>query len=387
MDQKITGREGTLRTIVVDDEQLSLQRFLKLLKEIDCLNILGGFTNPKEALQNILAEKPDIVFLDIEMPELSGIDITEIIEKTNKDIQIVFVTAYQDYAVKAFDLNVVDYLTKPIQRERLERTISRIKQRHKQKKVSLERYPEIICFDSLQFKWSDEETFLKASWRTKKTKELFSYLLFHKDREVRKDLLVDMLWPHLQWKQGISLLYSAIYQVRRTLRSIKYDNYIEIKNSENYYLLKTKGIKIDFIEWENKIDQLEGINERNLSEYEEVIMMYSGDFLNKNEYDWSEVERKRLRTTWLYLVRKTVDFLIENAQFLKAINIYHYVQEVYPSGEDSYFALMKLYHEINNRDAVMTQYNTLNQVLMQDLGVEPQSEIQEWYEKWESVHV
>lgn len=99
-----------MNVIAIDDEPIALQIIKEFAKKIPFINMKGTFTNPLEALQFITNEKIDLIFLDINMPDISGIELTQ---SLSKPISIVFTTAYSEYAVQSFDLDAVDYLLKP----------------------------------------------------------------------------------------------------------------------------------------------------------------------------------------------------------------------------------------------------------------------------------
>ncbi len=116
-----------LRTIIIDDEQLALNRLKRLLSEYaDVFDIIAEGHNGAEGLELIEKQKPDLIFLDIEMPLLNGF---EMLAKVSVMPMVVFATAYDQYAIRAFEENSVDYLLKPIENERLQKTIEKIKSR------------------------------------------------------------------------------------------------------------------------------------------------------------------------------------------------------------------------------------------------------------------
>ena len=119
-----------LRTILVDDEPLSLEALSFLLNKNENIELIGKYTDPLEALENIKEAKPELVFLDIQMPELDGISAAQKIMNLGLKIHIVFTTAFDQYAVKAFEMNEVDdYIVKPFSENRLRLTVDRITQR------------------------------------------------------------------------------------------------------------------------------------------------------------------------------------------------------------------------------------------------------------------
>lgn len=114
-----------MKAVIVDDERLARKELSKLLENFPDVEIIGECTNGKEAIAFINEHKPDLVFMDIEMPELNGFDVVEHLDKTPA---IVFVTAYNDYAIKAFEVNAADYIVKPVDPDRLKETIDKIRE-------------------------------------------------------------------------------------------------------------------------------------------------------------------------------------------------------------------------------------------------------------------
>lgn len=116
-----------IRTLIVDDESLARERIISLLKKENDIEVVGECSDGEEALQKINSLKPDLVFLDIQMPLINGI---EVIKSFNKFIpEVIFVTAYDEYAVEAFEMNALDYLLKPFDQERFSKTLDRARQR------------------------------------------------------------------------------------------------------------------------------------------------------------------------------------------------------------------------------------------------------------------
>jgi two-component system LytT family response regulator len=112
------------KTILIDDEPLALQRLERLLKPYEeIIQIIGQATSGTEAVEKINSLKPDLIFLDIQMPELTGFDV---IERMMHNPLIIFSTAYDEFALKAFETNSIDYLLKPIDPDRLRKAIEKL---------------------------------------------------------------------------------------------------------------------------------------------------------------------------------------------------------------------------------------------------------------------
>lgn len=112
-----------LRAYLVDDEPLALQRLQRLLLQTGKVDVAGSSTVPEDAIAALTADPPDVCFLDIEMPRLNGFDV---LARLPRQPIVIFTTAYDQYALRAFGVNSVDYLLKPIEPEALERAIHKI---------------------------------------------------------------------------------------------------------------------------------------------------------------------------------------------------------------------------------------------------------------------
>ena len=120
-----------LRTAIVDDEELARKVLRELLSEHPELEIVAECKNGLEAVKAVSEYKPDLLFLDVQMPKLTGFDVLELI---GSEISVIFVTAYDEYAMKAFEVHAVDYLLKPIGKERLATALQRVKVRANEKR-------------------------------------------------------------------------------------------------------------------------------------------------------------------------------------------------------------------------------------------------------------
>jgi|SRR5579864_8471557 len=113
-----------VRTIIVDDEDLARSRISSLLKAEPDIKIVEECKNGRLAIKAILTQKPDLVFLDVQMPELDGFEVLKAIEKEHQPT-VIFVTAYDRYAIRAFEAYALDYLLKPFNRARFQKALQR----------------------------------------------------------------------------------------------------------------------------------------------------------------------------------------------------------------------------------------------------------------------
>ena len=117
-----------LTIVIVDDEKLARNRIRDLIGELEVdVQILGEAANGKEAIEIIRSKSPDLVLLDIQMPVLDGFDVVDLLGEDRPDI--IFITAYDEYALKAFEIHAVDYLLKPVRKERLSEALNRVEEK------------------------------------------------------------------------------------------------------------------------------------------------------------------------------------------------------------------------------------------------------------------
>ncbi|MCJ8158491.1 LytTR family DNA-binding domain-containing protein [Sphingomonas sp. LaA6.9] len=135
----------TIRTILVDDEPLAIQGLQLRLEAHDDVEIVDTCLNGREAIRSIKTNKPDLVFLDIQMPGFDGFSVVQGMMEVEPPL-FVFVTAYSDHAIRAFEAQATDYLMKPVEPERLADTLERVRQRLSEKRgqEEAERLKEVL---------------------------------------------------------------------------------------------------------------------------------------------------------------------------------------------------------------------------------------------------
>ncbi|WP_109808603.1 LytR/AlgR family response regulator transcription factor [Sphingosinithalassobacter portus] len=136
----------TIRTILVDDEPLAIQGLELRLQSHDDVEIIDKCSNGREAIRAIKTHKPDLVFLDIQMPGFDGFSVVQGLMEVEPPL-VVFVTAYSDHAIRAFEAQAVDYLLKPVEESRLADTLERVRERlvHKRGQEEIEKLKGVLA--------------------------------------------------------------------------------------------------------------------------------------------------------------------------------------------------------------------------------------------------
>ncbi len=133
-----------IRCIIIDDERPAREEIKYLLSKRSNFLIVGEGENGVDAMNLITNKGADVVFCDINMPVLNGIDFAKMLLEKNLDVELIFVTAYDDYAISAFELSALDYLLKPINDERFDKAMDRLEARFNEKESTSDKYKKLL---------------------------------------------------------------------------------------------------------------------------------------------------------------------------------------------------------------------------------------------------
>lgn len=374
-----------LRVILVDDEALSIKRLKSLLVkcEIQPLYIVGEFTNPLEALSNIAELQPDIVFLDIKMPALNGLELAEKIQAIKPEVEIVFLTAYDRYAIDAFNVHAIDYMLKPVRKERLHKTMARLQLIYSNRRVSKNNSTLLQLFGGLKVVLANGQV-QPMKWRTAKAKEVFIYMLLNQQKTILRDTLLEMFWEGIDMNKAVNQLYTTISTIRQTLKKYNLlDIHISSPTFDAGYQLQLGNVFIDVNEWLKQLKALPILSIDTCNQHEQVVNGYKEHLLNDCDYIWIESEREHLKQLWIEHALQLSRFYKDEGKYESAITVVKKLQSLNPDDESYYFMLMKLYDAIGATKSVERQYMLLKQMLEEQLAAEPDKELTSWYKQWE----
>ena len=248
-----------MKILLVDDEELQLIRLTNEAKKVLSEETeIYSFLNPLEALKKAKSVKLDIAFLDIEMPGINGINLAKELKKINPTINIIFVTAYNNYALDAYKLHASGYLTKPVSASKIKEELELL--RHP---ISLkeEKKLQIKCFGNFEIFYKGEP--LKFSYQ--KSKEVFAYLVDREGSLINVNELNAVMWE----EDHKSYLRNLIADIQQTLKAI---------DCSDVLIKKHNGCAIDV----SKVDC-------DAYKYKEndpdAIRMYRGEYMI--QYPWA----------------------------------------------------------------------------------------------------
>lgn len=231
-----------IRIAAVDDEIHVLERFERMVLEIKELELCGLFETGEQLLSYLKEQPLDVVFLDIEMPGINGLQLSEQILDLSENIDIIFVTAFNQYAVEAFELQAMDYIMKPLTEERLGKTVRRLLKT--KSTVGQPGKPFIQCF-------GDFEVFLNGealTWKNSKAKEILAFLVHKNGVPVNWEKITDAVWPDYDSEKAQTNFHATTYLLRKRLAEAGISQILE--SGRGNYRVVTDQVNCDLYQLE-----------------------------------------------------------------------------------------------------------------------------------------
>lgn len=317
------------RVMLVEDEHHLLNYMKNMLIELDEFEVVGAYDSPEEALLKFPVLLPEVVFLDIEMPILNGIEVARRMLHINNDIKIIFTTAYSNYSLDAFEVEAIDYLLKPIGMEDINRVITRLSKyqtlakEYPVKKVSDTSSLPVRCFGRYEVRNKEDQI---VKWPTKKTEEVFAYLLTHQQTHISKWSLVDMIWPDMEEDRGLNNLYNTISRIKSILNTLPYNPVLKMLNSG--YILEANQELSDYHLFMSK-----EVHKLSIEQVEELFYLYKSPLFGIHAYSWSVPYQRNLVEQYQKIYKKLLSYYqtvgdIESVEnMLKQYTLMHIEEE------------------------------------------------------------
>jgi len=361
----------------MDDEPLALLNMEKKLNGFDSIEVVKAFTTVKE----LLAEGPNldfqVAFLDVEMPGMNGLEVAQLLKEWNKNIYIVFVTAYRDYAVQAFEIYSLDYLLKPISKARLETTINRIQELFHPERESLPILNKssitIQCFGGFVVSCGDKA----VHWRTVKTKELFAFLFSNLNNHIPRDTLIDALWGETDYKKARVHLHTTVSYLRTTLSTLGYSEVIQYANG--CYILQLGNFQCDAHDLEQILNNKMETRKLDVEKAEALIQSYQGEYMATLDYPWITSKANFMNNQFTLLLHDLVEHYTAIHDVKKREHILLLALEHNPYSDKTIQKLMQHYIDEDNRASAVKVYNKFRGTLLSDLGILPNLETTELF--------
>lgn len=261
-----------LRIAVLDDENHALERFGEAVKDFNDIRLCGLFDDDEDLMAYAETKSLDVVFLDIEMPGKSGMQLAEELRSIDPELSVVFVTAYTQYAVEAFELSAVDYIVKPISKERLKKTLDRIRKSRQPAGKAERKEVMIQCFQRFECRI---DGLVSSMNNLIKAKELLAFLVSRRGAATTWEQITEALWPDMDYEKAHNNLYVTTFRLRKWLSENNIAHIFECRR--NSYRIDPSEFECDFYEIEKA--EKEGDRDR-------MRLLYKGEFLEEDGYGW-----------------------------------------------------------------------------------------------------
>lgn len=362
-----------MRAILIDDERPSLELLRIVLEKRDEIEIIGAYSNPVEAWLEIEQKLPDVIFVDIEMPKMSGLELAARVNRLPQSVSVVFVTAYSHYALDAFGLNVIHYLTKPVDDEEITECFERVYQ--KRPELRSLRSWTIQLFSGLTLYCEDERK--AAHWPTAKSRELISYLILNKHKKNSKWDIIEALWPGEGRKKMESNLHSTVNRCRHALKMVGGENII--LRERHYYYIDWTRFHCDYWTFEKDLQEFEKGNSARLASANRIVDLYTGPLFGAEDYVWASNQVDLARSAYIQALRAVADDLLKDGKEIRAESYLLRLLEADSCDEPACEALMMIYKKRRDKASFIACYKQLEHCLLTELELTPSAGIIKLY--------
>lgn len=372
-----------MRVLLVDDEHAMLLAMRLLLAKIEGVELVGAFQSAAEALDFVHRTEVDLAFLDIQLAEESGLDLARSLRSLNAGLDIVFTTSHTGFAMQAYDVYPLDYMVKPISRKRLAQTISRaaagraVPEAQAQTRDSAGSRLEVRglgCFEA-----SGEHTG-NVRWISRKSMELFAYLVNHRGRSVAKARVIEELFPDMPFKNAERYLYTAVYQLRKALS--EHGCKEMVVSAQEKYRVDLACSDVDFIRFEEDLQHCPEINESNAAAAIRLESRFTGELFEGSAFDWADAERERLTIRYESFARRLAVWLLAQKQYREVTRIAARIAARNAFDEEARMLLLQAYGAMGDRQSLRDCYASYKQLLHEELGVGPAPHVEQLYEQY-----
>ena len=354
-----------INAIIVDDEKASVDILNQLLKEITGINVVGCFESSLDAKNYVDSNCVDIAFLDIDMPVMNGFELANHIifgSGNNNKCAIVFVTAFNIYAVDAFELNALDYLLKPVSKARLNMTIKKIPK--KLDCIPFQPEIKVKCFDRFRIMVGDTE----VKFRTNKAQELIAFLIHRQGKSISRSEIIDNLWGDFDGDKAIINFNTTLCYVKKALLQLNID--LPIIYERGSYRLGLKNIDCDYFKF-MAFDLSKEITNENIGYYEQIAALYVGDYLMANDYSWAEKSKIMIKDKYLRLLLLMAEYYSKHNDNSKKIEIMESGFLATPLDREITYTLIGGLLGTGNYSLAVSYYKAHRDALHKELNREP----------------
>lgn len=251
-----------MRTIIVDDERLMIKRFVRLSKDIPDINIVGQFEFPQDAIEYVRENPVELAFMDIEMPQIDGLELARNLRMIRPDILIVFISAYDNYVWEFNQIGGDYYILKPYDHKTLEQTMDKIRllAKRQQKHLYIRTFGRFVV--------------LKNGVPVRligKAKEILALIVTKRGREISNEEIYTTIWEGREYSNDhMKVYYNALHRLKDALKKEGIEELLI--STQRGQMINTDCFDCDYYAWlDKKMD---------------IRDQFAGEFMS--EYSWGE---------------------------------------------------------------------------------------------------
>ncbi len=364
-----------MRVWLIDDEQPCLEEIAWRLKKYSEVEIVGMDTNPLQAIENIKENSIDVVFLDIDMAVMDGIELAIKLQERCQGIRVIFVTAYAKYALEAYQVHPLDFLLKPICQSKLDSCMAYLTSQFKviHKSGTHNNLLKIHCFGPFEINSKSE-----VKWSTHRVRELLLYLIDKRGHSLTKSELLEALFQGKEDKNTIHNLYMTIYRLKTLLESLD-PEHKWIHFTENNSLKIEPGI-CDYTDFMNFSSMNAVITEENADQAYFLLQQCQGIYLEKESYEWADESINEVEIEYERIALGLGIYLMGACRLQKAEEVLTKLLLRNALCEEAHTLLLEITLRMEKKATYVQRYEQYAYIMKKELHLKPMTYYRDQYE-------
>lgn len=347
--------------VILEDEIPALEVLENLVGRHESFTVAATFTSPQEALEQLPGLRPDVIFLDVEMPQMNGLELARRFRERSEHSQIVFTSGHTHYALKAFDVQALDYIVKPVTPKAIARVYDRLVRQQPSPgtpelpsaAVDPAPAPIVTGFGRLEVRNATGEL---IRFPTRKAEELFAYLLCHPNREADKWKLAELLWPDMDGERVLRSLHTAVYRVKRVLEAAGLP--LRIMKTPEGYTLHTGEFVYDILQYQQAGPLLTGEHPE-LAQLDRLFGLYKGPLFHGKPYVWKISLEEKYRLLYEKLSLHLISGAVSSGDYEAAEQRFYACLLADPLNEEFYRRLLAYFPAKEQNQRIQRLYTRL----------------------------